>query len=219
LEGDDNNFYLIVDEFSFTEKYVLDSDRMLGTPEDISLAVNLDDDEKANTVDMANMLNTFEVENFDFLKNPKAGDGIKLFKIVEPEDPEDDPIETFSGMLNWSDGGFINGQGSYIDDENGINIRLDDESIDGSKINVMVWNNPDSGIKFDNGETVTTKLAISQSGWYYIYNITLSKDGATGIKDIQLEQKTNAIYDLMGRKVSKMDKGIYIVNGKKYIVK
>jgi hypothetical protein len=62
-------------------------------------------------------------------------------------------------------------------------------------------------------------LAISQSGWYYIYNITLSKDGATGIKDIQLEQKTNAIYDLMGRKVSKMDKGIYIVNGKKYIVK
>ncbi len=220
LVGDDNNFYLIVEEFSFTEKYVLDSDRTLGTPEDISLAVNLDDDEKANTIDMANMLNTFEVENFDFLKNPKAGDGIKLYNVVEPEDPEDDPIETFSGMLNWSDGGFINGQGSYIDDENGINIRLDDESIDGSKINVMVWNNPDSGIKFDNGETVTTKLAISQSGWYYIYNITLSKDGAiTGIKDVQLEQKTNAIYDLMGRKVSKMDKGIYIVNGKKYIVK
>ena len=219
LVGDDNNFYLIVEEFSFTEKYVTIGDRTLGTPEEIGLKVNLDDDEMANPVDMANMLNTFEVENFDFLKNPKAGDGIKLYKVDEPEDPEDDPIETFSGMLNWSDGGFINGQGSYIDDENGINIRLDDESIDGSKINVMVWNNPDSGIKFDNGETVTTKLAISQSGWYYIYNVTLSADGATGIKDIQLEQKTNAIYDLMGRKVSKMDKGIYIVNGKKYIVK
>ena len=219
LEGEDNNFYLIVEEFSFTEKYVLDSDRTLGTPEDISLAVNLDDDEKANTIDMANMLNTFEVENFDFLKNPKAGDGIKLYNVVEPEDPEDDPIETFSGMLNWTDGGFINGQGSYIDDENGINIRLDDESIDGSKINVMVWNNPDSGIKFDNGETVTTKLAISQSGWYYIYNVTLSADGATGIKDIEASKKDNVIYDLMGRKVSKMDKGIYIVNGKKYIVK
>ena len=219
LVGDDNNFYLIVEEFSFTEKYVTIGDRTLGTPEEIGLKVNMDDDEMANPVDMANMLSTFEVENFDFLKNPKAGDGIKLYKVDEPEDPEDDPIETFSGMLNWSDGGFINGQGSYIDDENGINIRLDDESIDGSKINVMVWNNPDSGIKFDNGETVTTKLAISQSGWYYIYNVTLSADGATGIKDIQLEQKTNAIYDLMGRKVSKMDKGIYIVNGKKYIVK
>ena len=106
-----------------------------------------------------------------------------------------------------------------MEEENGINIRLDDESIDGSKINVMVWNNPDSGLKFDNGESITTKLAISQSGWYYIYNVTLSADGASGIKDIQLEQKTNAIYDLMGRKVSKMDKGIYIVNGKKYIVK
>ena len=214
-----NNFYFIFEECSFTEKYVTIEDRTLGTPEDLPLAVNLDDDEKANTVDMANMLKTFEVEDFDFLKNPKAGDGIKLYYLIEPEDPEDDPTPSFSGMLNWADGGFIDAQGLYIDDENGINIRLDDSSIDGSKINVMVWNNPDSGISFENGETVTTKLAISQSGWYYIYNVTLSADGATGIKDIQLEQKANAIYDLMGRKVSKMEKGIYIVNGKKYIVK
>ena len=217
LEGDDNIFYLIVDEFSFTEKYVLDADRTLGTPEDIALPVSAGDDEKAVHIDAAPMLNTFEVEDFSFLNNGK--DGIKLLALTQPEDPEEEPTETFSGLLPWTDGGFINGQGYFMEDENGINIRLDDESIDGSKINVMVWNNPDSGLKFDNGESITTKLAISQSGWYYIYNVTLSADGATGIKDIQLEQKTNAIYDLMGRKVSKMDKGIYIVNGKKYIVK
>jgi hypothetical protein len=214
-----NNFYFIFEECSFTEKYVTIEDRTLGTPEELGLVVNLDEDEKANPVDMANMLNTFEVENFDFLKNPKAGDGIKLYYMIEPEDPEDDPIPSFSGILNWNDGGFINSEGYYIDDESGISIRLDEESVDGSNINVMVWNNPDSGISFENGETVSTKLAISQSGWYYIYNITLSKDGATGIKDIQTEKKVNAIYDLMGRKVTKMDKGIYIVNGKKYIVK
>ena len=216
--GEDNNFYFIFEECSFTEANVTIEDRTLGTPQDLQLAVNLDDDEMVNTVDMADMLNTFEVEDFSFLNNGK--DGIKLFALIEPEDSEDDPIETFSGLLPWVDGGFINAQGYYIDEEDGINIRLDDESIDGSKINVMVWNNPDSGISFENGETVSTKLAISQSGWYYIYNITLSKDGVVdGIKDIKFEQKTNAIYDLMGRKVSKADKGIYIVNGKKYIVK
>lgn len=212
-----NNYYFVFEECSFSEANVTMSDRTLGTPEDIGLKVNIDDDEVATPVDMAGMLAAFEEKDFSFLNNGK--DGIKLLALTQPEDPEEEPTETFSGLLPWTDGGFINGQGYYMEEENGINIRLDDESIDGSKINVMVWNNPDSGIKFDNGETVTTKLAISQSGWYYIYNITLSKDGATGIKDIQLEQKTNAIYDLMGRKVSKMDKGIYIVNGKKYIVK
>ena len=219
LVGDDNNFYLIVEEFSFTEKYVTIGDRTLGTPEEIGLKVNLDDDEMANPVDMANMLSTFEVADFDFLKNPKAGDGIKLYSIIEPEDPEDDPTPTFSGILPWTDGGFVNANGLYIDDENGISIRLDDESIDGSTINVMVWNNPDAGISFENGETVQTKLAISQSGWYYIYNITLSAEGATGIKEIKSIKNEGAIYDLMGRKVSKMNKGIYIINGKKYIVK
>ena len=219
LVGDDNTFYLIVEEFSFTEKYVTIGDRTLGTPEEIGLKVNMDDDEIANPVDMANMLNTFEVADFSFLKNPKAGDGIKLYNIILPEDPEDDPTPTFSGLLPWTDGGFVDANGLYIDDENGISIRLDDESIDGTTVNFMVWNNPDAGISFANGETVQTKLAISQSGWYYIYNITLSADGATGIKEIKSNQNDGVIYDLMGRKVNKMNKGIYIVNGKKYIVK
>ena len=212
-----NNYYFIFEECSFTEANVTIADRTLGTPEDIGLAVNLDDDEKANTVDMAGMLNTFEVSDFSFLNNKT--DGIKLLALTEPDDPEDEPEETFSGLLPWNDGGFINGQGYFMDDENGINIRLDEESIDGSKINVMVWNNPDSGISFDNGETLNTKLAISQSGWYYIYNITLSKDGVNGIKDIVAEKKNGVIYDLMGRKVSNPTKGIYIMDGKKYIMK
>lgn len=213
-----NNYYFVFEECSFSEANVTMADRTLGTPEDIGLAVNIDDDEKATTVDMAGMLEAFEIEDFSFLNNGK--DGIKLLALTQPEDPEEEPVETFSGVLPWTDGGFVNAQGYYIEDENGINIRLDDETIDGSKIDVKVWNNPDAGISFENGETIPTKLAISMGGWYYIYNITLSKDGIVdGIKDIQKDQKVGAIYDLMGRKVSKMNKGIYIVNGKKYIVK
>ena len=224
LEADEaecqpNNFYFIFEECSFTEKYVTIEDRTLGTPETIGLAVNQDEDEMATTVDMANMLNTFEVEDFSFLKNGK--DGIKLYLMIPPEDPEDDPTPSFSGILNWTDGGFIGKDGLYIDDENGINIRLDDESIDGTKIDIMVWNNPDAGISFADGETVNTKLAISQSGWYYIYNLVIGNDvNIDGIRDVKLnKQNEGVIYDLMGRRVNNPSKGIYIQNGKKFVLK
>lgn len=224
LESEENNnFYFIFEECSFTEANVTDADRTLGSPEEIGLKVNLDEDEMANTIDATGMLNTFEVADFSFLKNPKSGDGIKLLALVE--DPEsDDPMEGFCGMLNWTDGGFVDKDGYSIDDEGGISIRFDDESIDGSKVNLMVWNNPDSGISFANGESVKTKLAVSQSGWYYIYNITLSADGHSGegdgVRDITIGKKNDGvIYDLMGRKINKPTKGIYILNGKKFFVK
>ena len=221
LEGDDNNFYLIVDQFSFTEKYVTVGDRTLGTPEDLVLVVDAGDEEKATQIDAAPMLNTFEVADFSFLSDPKPGDGIKLYNVIEPEDPEDDPIESFGSVLGWADGGFINGNGLVIDDETGINIRFDDESIEGTKVNLCVWNNPEANISFADGKTIATKLAVSQSGWYYVYNITLmSEETFAGIKDVELVKKNNnVIYDLMGRKVNNPSKGLYIVNGKKYFIK
>ena len=221
LEGEDNNFYLIVEEFSFTEKYVLDSDRTLGTPEDLQLAVNEGEEEQATQLDMANMLTTFELEDFEFLKNPKAGDGMKLFMIKEPDDPEDDPIESFSGLLPWGDGGFVNGLGQYIDDDMGVQLYFDEESIDGTKVNLNVWNNPDSGIPFAEGKTVQTKLAISNAGWYYVYNITLgTADTLAGIKTVKTEKVNNGyIYNLSGQRVDESYKGLVIKNGQKLIQK
>ena len=221
LEGDDNNFWFIFEECSFTEKYVTVGDRTLGTPEDLVLPVAAGDDEKKTQIDAAPMLTTFEVEDFSFLKEPKAGDGIKLYTLIEPDDPEDDPTESFGSVLGWSDGGFINDKGLVIDDENGINIYFDDESIDGTKVNLCVWNNPTANISFADGKTIATKLAVSLSGWYYVYNITLmSEETYAGIKDVEVAKKNNnVIYDLMGRKVSQPSKGLYIVNGKKYLIK
>ena len=220
LEGDDNNFYLIVDEFSFTEKYVLDSDRTLGTPEDIQLAVNEGEEEKATTIDATAMLNTFEVEDFSFLSNGK--DGIKLYTIKEPDDPEDDPIPSFSSLLSWTDGGFVNGDGLWIeDDDKGVQIFFDDASIDGNKIDMKVWNNPDSGIPFAEGKTVQTKLAVSNSGWYYVYNITLGTEATlAGIKTVKTEKVGNGlIYNLSGQRVDASYKGLVIKNGQKMIQK
>lgn len=221
LEGEDNNFYLIVDEFSFTEKYVLDSDRTLGNPEDLQLPINTGEEEKATELDMANMLKTFELEDFDFLNNPKSGDGMKLYMVKEPDDPEDDPIESFSGLLAWGDGGFVNGQGQYIDEDTGVQLYFDPESIDGTKVKLNVWNNPDSGIPFADGQTVKTKLAISNAGWYYVYNITLgTEETLAGISPVKVVKAENAyIYNLSGQRVDASYKGLVIKNGQKFIQK
>ena len=214
-----NNYYFVFEEFSFGEKNVTMEDRTLGTPEDIALPVNTGDDPKATTVDMAGMLAAFEYEDFSFLSNGK--DGINLLTLSQPEDPEEDPEEVFSSVLPWTDGGFVNAQGYFqdLDYMDGIQLYLDDESIDGSKININVWNNPDSGISFANGETLKTKLAISNGGWYYIYNVTLaSEETIAGIKTVKKNIDGNGlIYNLAGQRVDGSYKGLVIKNGKKLI--
>ena len=219
-----NNYYFVFEEFSFSEDNVTIADRTLGTPEDLLLAVTAENDELATTVDAAPMLNTFEVEDFSFLNNEK--DGIKLFMLqdMDPDDPDDEPVETFGDLLTWTDGGFVNAEGFFIDDDMGVQIRLDDESIDGTKINFVTWNNPDAGISFADGKTIQTKLAISESGWYYVYNITLGSietiaelSGIKGVK--QVKANNGLIYNLAGQRVDASYKGLVIKNGQKLIQK
>ena len=44
-------------------------------------------------------------------------------------------------------------------------------------------------------------------------------EGTTSIEDVELTNDNVVIYDLTGRRVEKMEKGIYIVNGKKVVIK
>ena len=44
-------------------------------------------------------------------------------------------------------------------------------------------------------------------------------DMVNGIKAIETETESKVIYNLAGQRVSKMQKGIYVVNGKKVLVK
>ena len=55
----------------------------------------------------------------------------------------------------------------------------------------------------------------------YIVKMELEdNNGSTGIENIMTDNtKSDAIYDLMGRKVETPDNGIYIINGNKVLVK
>ena len=124
-------------------------------------------------------------------------------------------------MLGWNDGGFVDGNGLSIDDDMGINIRFDEESVDGNNVNLVVWNNPDSGIDFSDGKTVETKLAVSNAGWYYVYNIVLgTKETLAGIAPVKAVKAGNGlIYNLAGQRVDATYKGIVIKNGQKFMQK
>jgi hypothetical protein len=143
--------------------------------------------------------------------------------LLEPDDPEDDPTPAFGAMLGWNDGGFVDGKGMFIesDSDMGINIRFDEESVDGNNVNLVVWNNPDSGIDFSDGKTVETKLAVSNAGWYYVYNLVLgTKETLAGIAPVKAEKAGNGlIYNLAGQRVDASYKGLVIKDGKKMIQK
>lgn len=198
LEGDDNTFYFIFEECSFTEENVTDADRTLGTAE--YLVIPIDGEEAVYTVDAAAMLKTYDAENFDFLLNPKEGDGMKL--LDQKEDPEEDGhmIDTFSSMLTLKNGGFIGADGYFLGNENGIQLNFDVKSIEGSNIDLEIWNNPDAKITIADGKTINTKLVISQSGWYYLYNITLMSSADKNVYDQavkDVEEKIDAIDEVV----------------------
>ena len=197
LEGDDNNFYFIFEECSFTEQNVTDADRTLGTPE--YLVIPVDGEDGVYKLDATAMLKTYSAEDFSFLKE---GDGIKLLSQKEDEEEEGHMIDTYSSMLTLADGGFIGADGYFLglDTDKGIQLNFDEESIDGNNINLEIWNNPEANITIGDGKTVNTKLVISQSGWYYLYNITLMSSADKGgydqaVKDV--EEKIEAIDEVV----------------------
>ena len=130
----------------------------------------------------------------------------------------------FKSVDSWTDGGFVNAEGYFIgEDINGIEVCLDEDSFDGSKIGFHVWNNPDAGISFADGKTVKTQLCISKAGWYYIYNVTLmSQDtyAAAGISAVKTATNGNGLrYNLAGQRVGKSYKIRVVNDGKKLILK
>ena len=215
-----NKYYFRFEELSFTDSNVEIGERTLGTA-DIALPVNDGGDDPLPTaVDVSDLLNTFKVEDFNFMN--QQGSYLKLIGLTVPEEEGDEPDEIFKSVDSWTDGGFVNAQGYFIgEDINGIEIGLDEDSFADGKINFHVWNNPEAGISFADGNTVKTKLCISKAGWYYIYNVTLMSREAyetAGVSTVKAATIGNGlIYNLAGQRVDKNYKGLVIKDGKKTI--
>lgn len=82
----------------------------------------------------------------------------------------------------------------------------DESSIASANINITAWDAEGKQIKGENGDHS------------YAYNIVVT--GTTGIESVGIDCNANApAYNVAGQRVSASDKGIIIINGRKYINK
>ena len=77
----------------------------------------------------------------------------------------------------------------------------------------------DDNTKFKNGAN-KAYLVVKDSSTAPYYSFRFEGEGTTAIENVEVENEVKAIYDLTGRRVEEITApGIYIVNGKKVLVK
>lgn len=103
-----------------------------------------------------------------------------------------------------------------------LEATITPEDVEGLEI---VWSSSDDLVAtVDQNGLVTSvgmgeaDIIVTVNGVEYSCWVEVLSNDPTGIENIDAEVET-VIYDLSGRRVQKMEKGIYIVNGKKVIVK
>ena len=124
----------------------------------------------------------------------------------------------YSPAMAATSGGGIGDDGYYKDAEDGVIFVYLDESLSSGNTAYFVVDN--AADVFPDDKTVDTQICLIKDGWYYAFDVRLVSQAVyTGISEVRAKQENNVIYDLMGRKVARPAKGIYIMNGKKYIMK
>ena len=198
-----NNYYFRIEEFSINEADLVDADRTLGE-EEITLPVPAPNESIPVEVDFSTMKNVLSVDN---LRELIVGDNM----LIADEEGEFG-LSTFSAVY---EGAIFNLNGAY--DENGtITIELDESVSDDNKVTFIISNFGEALGE----QTVDSKIGFEKEKWCYAYKVkfvdaTLYDDG---INELNTSTRTSkAIYDLSGRRVSTPTKGIFIVDGKKFV--
>ena len=90
-------------------------------------------------------------------------------------------------------------------------------SNDDPNLKVTIYNDGESFAD----KKIDTQFRYEFADWFYLFNVSLvPEETYTGVAELKAQPaKQNAIYDLSGRRVEKAVKGLYIINGKKYLVK
>jgi len=211
-----NTIYFRFDEFSVNSAEVKEEDRVLASEDVIwMLPAKGAEDPSVMKLDMSKAIEVLAAENATDLMDGtikssfKDADGNTVWEEIQPDF-------------------FINAEGYYAED--GINIAYDEDLTEGNVVGFNIYND-----KTEVAGTVATKLIFTKfedsaedgyarRGWNYQFNISLMGEEAykeaLGVATLNVAKKnTGAIYDLSGRRVVKAAKGLYIKDGKKFIVK
>ena len=143
-----------------------------------------------------------------------AGAPVLLYKAGGAE--ENIPVTSGAAAIPSSENNLCAGTGAAVPTEDGI-----------GNYNMILNNGADGiGFYFANGQTVATNRAYLQFAFMYAPDAVSAPmqivfdDEITGVKAIDNGQLTiDNYYDLQGRRVAQPTKGLYIVNGRKVVIK
>lgn len=211
-----NNIYFRFEEFSINSAEVTEEDRVLASENVIGELPGKDGETKM-TIDVTKALEVLGLGSAEDLLEGKA-----YIKVSFLDDAEN---------VKWMDvqpDYYIDANGYYA--EEGINIAYNEDDTAGNVVSFDIFN---EGI--DVTGAIATKLIFSvpeesaeegyaRRAWSYEYNISLmgkeAYEQALAVTDVKsASKKTGAIFDLSGRRVTNVSKGLYIKDGKKFIVK
>ena len=200
------NYYFRFDEFCANSADVKDDERVLAS-ETIMLPVPAVNKDVNAEVDMTAAVETLSIDNLLAFANDNT-------MKVKKEEGYTEGLQATTGV-------FLDENGLYTEEENGIILTLDEDNTVGNK---AVFNVANIGVEWAADKTVDTKVLFEEEGWCYLYNITFVSEEAynlaQGVSSTSIAKKdSGVIYDLTGRKVAKAGKGLYIMDGKKFISK
>ena len=202
----DNTYYFKNIEFSCNEADASEEERTIAS-EDVVLPVAPSKDEADATHTSVSLKGAKDALLLDDVIGLISDDNMKLQTAdgtlsEEFYTPEVGFYLKMDGSANGEAGDFI------------VEVAEDEENEDAAVFTVYNL----KGYKLS--DQVKSRLAFDQKGWLYVMNLTLCNDDEyLGISNAETAVKNGAVYDLSGRKVVNPVKGIYIQNGKKFVVK
>lgn len=201
----DNTYYFRNIELSCNDADATLEERTLGS-EDIVLPIPAKDQETTVNFDMSNAVSALLVPDFkEFLLESNMKTQMEEGALSEEE------------VSIGQDGAAIDENGNAVADGGVLSFDVDPDASENNNAVITVAN---LGKEFTHEESISTSICFVQKGWYYIYNIKFVDNAIyNNIANITKANENGTIYDLTGRKVINPTKGIYIMNGKKFIQK
>ncbi len=135
----------------------------------------------------------------------------RSFRIILTGEPAStEATITYNGeALTFDENNNVQLDGAY--DENLLSVVSEDEN---ATVTTSYEEKDGSNVL-----TITVKGADADTNPNNVVTYTVTFDVAVGINAVDADLENAVIYDLAGRRVSKANKGIYIINGKKVAIK
>ena len=210
------DIYFRFDELAFQEGDVTDNERVLDSaPIKMPLPANGEDVAQA-TIDLTDALGILDADFSDF----SEGKNVKIKSVMiekDDESGEEFEVEYFKDV-DLSAGAQIDARG-YATDEfnNAIILELNDDSADGK----LLFDITNGGVTLEEGKSIGSQFVFEKNFWRYLFNVSfIDAEAYAGVSEVKTTNvKSNVMYDLMGRQLTKAAKGLYIMDGKKVLVK